>query len=39
MCKVIEKKINQKLQKKDLYDISIYVENLCVQTKIMIRIK
>ena len=32
-------KINRKLRLKDLYDISIYIGNICVQSKIMIRTK
>ena len=31
--------INRKLRQKELYDISIYIGNLCVQSKIMIKAK
>ena len=34
-----QKKINRKLRQNDWYDISIYIGNFCVQSKIMIRTK
>ena len=39
MSKAIEEKKNRKLRSKDAYDISIYIGNLCVQTKVMIKTK
>ena len=34
-----QKKVNRKLRQKDLYENSVYIGNLYVQTKIMIRSK
>ena len=39
MRKVEKKKINRKLRAEELYDNSLYIGNLCVQTKLMVKTK